>query len=78
MSVAKEFAYDRPNSFVQYVMVALNALQMIHARRYILFGIITFAVLVVPPVALWLDPWIWNWATIYFVVAVNFALAVYM
>jgi beta-mannan synthase len=46
--------------------------------RYILFAAITLAVLVVPPVALWLDPWVWHWPHIFFVVAVNCALAVYL
>lgn len=47
-------------------------------RRYILFATITMAVLVVPPITLWVDPWVWDWARIYFVVSVNFALAVYL
>ncbi|KAL6759438.1 nucleotide-diphospho-sugar transferase [Haematococcus lacustris] len=46
--------------------------------RYVLFALITLAVLSVPPVALWLDPWEWQWPQIFLCVTVNFALAVYL
>ncbi len=46
--------------------------------RYILFAAITVGVLAVPPVALWVETWEWSWAQIYFIVAINFALAVYL
>lgn len=46
--------------------------------RYILFGTVTVAVLLVPPVAMWLDKWEWKGPQIFFLVAVNFALAVYL
>ncbi|GLC55207.1 hypothetical protein PLESTB_000959700 [Pleodorina starrii] len=46
--------------------------------RYILFAAITVGVLAVPPVALWVEGWDWSWPQIYFIVAINFALAVYL
>ncbi|GIL85611.1 hypothetical protein Vretifemale_14151 [Volvox reticuliferus] len=46
--------------------------------RYILFAAITVGVLAVPPVALWVEDWDWSWPQIYFIVAINFALAVYL
>ncbi|KAG1678377.1 hypothetical protein FOA52_015143 [Chlamydomonas sp. UWO 241] len=46
--------------------------------RYILFAAITFGVLSVPPVILWVDPWVWHWPQIYFMVSINFALCVYL
>ncbi len=46
--------------------------------RYILFAAITVGVLAVPPVALWVEQWAWEWPQIYFIVAINFALAVYL
>ncbi|KXZ45791.1 hypothetical protein GPECTOR_50g585 [Gonium pectorale] len=46
--------------------------------RYILFAAITIGVLAVPPVALWVETWSWDWPQIYFIVSINFALAVYL
>ncbi|GAX75300.1 hypothetical protein CEUSTIGMA_g2745.t1 [Chlamydomonas eustigma] len=46
--------------------------------RYVVFALITLGVLSVPPVVLWVDPWDWRWPQIYFLVAINFALAVYL
>jgi hypothetical protein len=46
--------------------------------RYVVFALITLGVLSVPPVVLWVDPWVWEWPQIYFLVAINFAMAVYL
>ncbi|PNH03644.1 putative xyloglucan glycosyltransferase 6 [Tetrabaena socialis] len=46
--------------------------------RYMLFAAITVGVLAVPPVALWVEVWAWDWPHIYFIVAINFALAVFL
>lgn len=39
---------------------------------------ITVGVLAVPPVVMWVDKFEWKWPEIYFVVSINFALAVYL
>jgi beta-mannan synthase len=44
--------------------------------RYVLFAAITLAVLLVPPMAMFVDRWEWLWPEYYFLVSVNFALAV--
>jgi hypothetical protein len=46
--------------------------------RYSLFAIVTFAALLAPPIVLWLDPWVWSWYTIWFVVSANIAAVVYL
>ncbi len=46
--------------------------------RYVMFAAITIGVLSVPPVVLWVDPWSWEAPEIFFMVAINFALAVFM
>eukprot|EP00798_Chlamydomonas_sp_ICE-L_P016090 gene16090-22232_t len=46
--------------------------------RYILFATVTIAVLSVPPVILWVDPWEWAWPQIFFFSSVNFAFIVYL
>jgi beta-mannan synthase len=45
--------------------------------RYILFAFITLVVLVVPPVELWVDPWVWSWQNWYFMASVNGAVILY-
>jgi hypothetical protein len=42
----------------------------------VLFAAITVAVLVVPPMAMFVDRWEWVWPEYFFLVSVNFALAV--
>jgi beta-mannan synthase len=46
--------------------------------RYSLFAIVTFAALLAPPIVLWLDPWVWTWYTIWFIVSANIATVVYL
>lgn len=48
------------------------------ACSYILFAAVTLGVLAVPPVAMWLDPWKWEWPQIFFCITVNFAFLVYL
>ncbi|MEW5308121.1 MAG: hypothetical protein WDW38_000102 [Sanguina aurantia] len=46
--------------------------------RYVLFAVITICVLAVPPVAIWVDKWEWEWPEIFFIISINFAMAVYL
>jgi beta-mannan synthase len=46
--------------------------------RYVLFAIVTFAILLVPPAVLFFETWTWAWEQIFFMIAVNFAMAVYL
>lgn len=46
--------------------------------RYFVFALVTLVALAAPIIILWLDPWVWNWATIYFLVSANVAFIVYL
>lgn len=46
--------------------------------RYFVFAIVTMVALLASPIVLWLDPWVWGWSTIYFLVSANLAVVVYL
>jgi hypothetical protein len=46
--------------------------------RYFVFAIVTIVALLASPIVLWLDPWIWGFPTIYFLVSANVAVVVYL
>jgi hypothetical protein len=46
--------------------------------RYFVFAIVTIVALLASPIILWLDPWVWSFATIYFLVSANVAVVVYL
>lgn len=43
-----------------------------------MFAIVTIVALLASPIVLWLDPWIWGFPTIYFLVSANVAVVVYL
>lgn len=45
--------------------------------RYFVFAIVTLVALLASPIVLWLDPWVWGFPTIYFLVSANMAVVVY-
>lgn len=45
--------------------------------RYFVFAIVTLVALLASPIILWLDPWVWGFPTIYFLVSANMAVVVY-
>lgn len=45
--------------------------------RYFLFALVTFVALLASPIVMWLDPWVWGFPTIYFLVSANLAVPVY-
>lgn len=46
--------------------------------RYFVFAIVTIVALLASPIILWLDPWVWGFPTIYFLVSANVAVVVYL
>jgi hypothetical protein len=36
--------------------------------RYFVFALVTLVALLAPPIILWLDPWVWGFPTIFFLV----------
>lgn len=43
-----------------------------------MFAIVTIVALLASPIILWLDPWVWGFPTIYFLVSANVAVVVYL
>ena len=46
--------------------------------RYFVFALVTMVALLASPIVLWLDPWVWGFPTIYFLVSANVAVVVYL
>jgi hypothetical protein len=46
--------------------------------RYFLFALVTLVALLASPIILWLDPWVWGFPTIFFLVSANVAVVVYL
>ena len=46
--------------------------------RYIIFALITVAILAIPPIQTFVFPWTWSWANYYFIVAVNVTAVLYL
>ena len=46
--------------------------------RYFVFALVTMVALLASPIILWLDPWVWGFPTIFFLVSANVAVVVYL
>ena len=46
--------------------------------RYFLFAFVTLVALLASPIIMWLDPWVWGFPTIFFLVSANVAVVVYL
>ncbi|KAI8476756.1 MAG: nucleotide-diphospho-sugar transferase [Monoraphidium minutum] len=46
--------------------------------RYFVFALVTLVALLASPIVLWLDPWVWGFPTIFFLVSANVAVVVYL
>jgi hypothetical protein len=46
--------------------------------RYFVFALVTLVALLASPIILWLDPWVWGFPTIFFLVSANVAVVVYL
>jgi beta-mannan synthase len=46
--------------------------------RYFVFALVTLVALLATPIVMWLDPWVWGFPTIYFLVSANVAVVVYL
>jgi beta-mannan synthase len=46
--------------------------------RYFVFALVTLVALLASPIVMWLDPWVWGFPTIFFLVSANVAVVVYL